>query len=360
MAIPMDTPLVRMIDACVNRATEGLRVVEDFARFLLDDPHLTALTKELRHELTGALGSIPAADRLAARETRRDVGSDVAGPDEYRRENAAQVCSASFKRTQQALRSLEEYCKIIDSRLARRLEALRYRAYTLERTFGIRTHVPERLARAKLYVLVDGRESEAAFEKIVSPLVEAGVHAIQLREKSLADGLLLGRAQLLVQLCRGSKSLAIVNDRPDVAVLAGADGVHLGQDDLSVKDARTIVGTQTLIGVSTHTIDQARAAVLDGANYLGVGPVFASATKGVSAEQLAGIEFVRAAAAEIRLPWFAIGGIGPDNLTDVLAAGATRVAASLAILQAQEPRAAAESILEFLQPGGPDALNPGA
>jgi thiamine-phosphate pyrophosphorylase len=362
----MDTPLVRMIDACINRATEGLRVVEDFARFLLDDPHLTSLTKDLRHELTSALASIPVAERLAARETQRDVGAAIAGPGEYARENAAQVCSASFKRTQEALRSLEEYSKLIDARLARRLEALRYRAYTLERTFGIRTHVPERLAAARLYVLVDGRESEAAFETLVSSLVEAGVHAIQLREKSLADGPLVGRARLLVEACRGSNTLAIVNDRPDVAVLSGADGVHLGQDDLPVKDARTIVGTQMQIGVSTHSLDEARAAVVDGASYLGVGPVFPSTTKqfvgpvcqtgprGAEAapstgnfQQLPGLGLVRAVAEEISLPWFAIGGINGDNISQVLAEGASRVAISSAVVQAQNPKSAAAALLDL-------------
>jgi thiamine-phosphate pyrophosphorylase len=343
----MDTPLVRMIDACINRATEGLRVVEDFARFLLDDPHLTALTKDLRHELSSALAAIPTSDRLAARETQKDVGTSVAGANEYTRENAAQVCSASFKRTQEALRSLEEYSKLIDARLARRLETLRYRTYTLERTFGIRTHVPERLAAARLYVLVDGRNSEAAFEKLVSSLVEAGVHAIQLREKELSDAHLVERARLLVQLCRGSDTLAIVNDRPDIAVLSGADGVHLGQDDLPVKDARSVVGTQTLIGVSTHSLDQARAAVLDGANYLGVGPVFPSATKDF--ERLAGTELVRSVAEVIRLPWFAIGGIDRDNLGEALANGATRVAVRGAVTLAEDPKAAAVSLLDALK-----------
>ena len=354
----MDTPLVRMIDACINRATEGLRVVEDFARFLLDDPHLTALSKDLRHELTAALAAIPAGDRLAARETQHDVGTAIAADSEYRRENSAQVCSASFQRIQQSLRSLEEYCKIIDGSLARRLEAFRYRTYTLERTFGIRTNSSERLQAAKLYVLVDGCDSEAAFDKLVTSLVEAGVHAIQLRSKALGDRQLVGRARLLVQTCRGSQTLALINDRPDIAVLSGADGVHVGQDDLSVKDVRTVVGTQMLVGVSTHTIEQARAAVLDGASYLGVGPVFPSATKDFPA--LAGIEFVRQAAAEIRLPWFALGGIGPENLANVLDGGGNRVAVSAAITRASDPAAAAATLLSALEREHPTSLGSGA
>jgi thiamine-phosphate pyrophosphorylase len=354
----MDTPLVRMIDACINRATEGLRVVEDFARFLLDDPHLTTLSKELRHELTEALAAIPAGDRLAARETRRDVGSAIAVTGEYRRENAAQVCAASFQRIQQSLRSLEEYCKIIDGSLARRLEAFRYRTYTLERTFGIRTNSTERLQSARLYVLVDGRESETAFDRLVSSLVEVGVHAIQLRGKGLADHKLLARTRLLVQACRDSKTLALVNDRPDIAVLSGADGVHVGQEDLSIKDVRTIVGTQMLVGMSTHALDEARAAVLDGANYLGVGPVFRSPTKDFA--ELAGLELVREVAAEIRAPWFAIGGIGPENIQQVLASGASRVAVSSAVTRADDPAAAAAGLLRRLECSQPPSLERGA
>ena len=153
---------------------------------------------------------------------------------------------------------------------------------------------------------------------------------LQLRDKRpdqpLDDRQLLARARQLREIVHGSRTLVVVNDRPDVAVLARADGVHVGQDDLSVKDARTVVGPRLLVGVSTHSLQQARQAVVDGANYIGVGPTFPSGTK--SFERLAGPELLRAVAAEIRLPAFAIGGIGPDNLPEVLACGISRVAVS--------------------------------
>jgi thiamine-phosphate pyrophosphorylase len=122
-----------------------------------------------------------------------------------------------------------------------------------------------------------------------------------------------------------------------------ADGVHVGQEDLSVKDARAIVGTQMLIGVSTHNIDQARAAVLDGANYLGAGPTFPSNTK--SFEAFAGLEYLREVAGEISLPTFAIGGIAADNVADVLATGIRRVAVSSAITAASDPATTAIQML---------------
>jgi thiamine-phosphate pyrophosphorylase len=135
-----------------------------------------------------------------------------------------------------------------------------------------------------------------------------------------------------------------MNDRPDLAVLAQADGVHLGQEELSVKDARRIVGPEMLIGVSTHSIKQARQAVLDGANYIGVGPTFPSTTKNF--ETFPGLDLLRAVATEIRLPAFAIGGITLENLPQVLATGIQRVAMSGAITGIENPE---NSVHEFLK-----------
>src|SRR5690606_2183195 len=134
---------------------------------------------------------------------------------------------------------------------------------------------------------------------------------------------------------RESGALFIMNDRPDLAVLVDADGVHVGQEELSVREARRIVGPGRLVGVSTHSLEQARLAGEDGADYLGVGPVFPSQTKSFS--ELAGLDFVRQVAEEIRLPWYAIGGITPENVSDVLAAGATRIAVSQAVCGSPSP-----------------------
>src|SRR5690606_15435055 len=133
-------------------------------------------------------------------------------------------------------------------------------------------------------------------EQRVEAIVAAGAHVVQLRDKQWSDRELIDRARRLRQITRG-RALFIMNDRPDLAVLADADGVHVGQEELSVKDARTIVGPRRLVGVSTHTLAQARQAVLDGASYIGCGPTFPSGTK--SFEQLAGLDFLRAVAAEI-------------------------------------------------------------
>jgi thiamine-phosphate pyrophosphorylase len=337
---------LRILDAALNRSSEGLRVVEDFARFVLDDPFLTAQTKQLRHDLAEAAGAIPSGDRHVARDTVADVGTRISTAAEGQRGDAWDVCAASLKRTEQALRSLEEYGKLIDAEFAARCEAIRYRLYTLEKAVDIGRTSRERLADATLCVLVDAGESAAAFEKLVRTLVDAGVGMIQLRAKQLDDRDLVARARLLRDITRGSSSLAIINDRADVAAIASADGVHLGQEDLSVKDARAILGPRPLIGVSTHNIAQARRAVVDGANYLGAGPTFASPTKAF--DNFAGLDYLRAVAAEIRLPTFAIGGITADNLPEVLAAGITRIAVSSAITAAPDPALVAQKLLSIL------------
>lgn len=218
----------------------------------------------------------------------------------------------------------------------------------------------EQLKTAQLCVLTDGGNDPQSFTTLVTELVMAGVGMIQLRDKQLEDAALAARARLLVELTRlppravqqiggqpnGGRVLAIINDRPDIAAVAHADGVHLGQEDLCVKDARMIVGPRALVGVSTHSFEQARTAVLDGANYLGVGPTFPSATKAFAAYP--GLELLDQVAEKISLPAYAIGGINTENLGDVLATGIDHIAVSGAVLQAPKPGAEAGRLLDIM------------
>lgn len=338
--------LIRVLDAALNRAREGLRVVEDYVRFVLDDAHLTAQMKRLRHDLAAAMAGVSIGRRLGARETQADVGTGVRTPSERRREDLPSVLAANFTRLQESLRTLEEFGKLLDPQVAAETEEIRYRAYTLQRAAQITVESLDRLALARLYVLIDGRSSAEEFAALARSLVEAGVDLLQLRDKRLGDRELLGRARLLREITQRGGALFVMNDRPDLAVLARADGVHVGQEELSVKDARTVVGPDSLIGVSTHSLDQARQAVLDGAGYIGVGPVFPSGTKRF--EAFPGVELLRAVADEIRLPAFAIGGITPQNVNEVVAAGFRRIAVSGAVTTAHDPAAAVESLLAAL------------
>ena len=329
----------RILDAAANRAREALRVIEDYCRFALDDAFLSGELKRLRHDLTAALLGLPAGLLLEARETLRDVGTGLTTEREHRRHSLPAVAQANLKRLQEALRSLEEFGKLHSPDLGKGVERLRYRSYTLERAVVLGSAARQRLADARLYVLLTGSSCRAALDWTIQEAAAGGAQIIQLREKGLDDRELLDRARRVRRWTRQAGVLFILNDRPDLARLAEADGVHLGQEDLPVKEARRIVGPDALIGVSTHSLDQLRQAVLDGASYVGVGPTFPSGTKGFA--EFPGLEFVRRAAAETSLPAFVIGGVNLDTVGAAVAAGARRVAVSQAISQAEDPRAAA-------------------
>jgi thiamine-phosphate pyrophosphorylase len=196
-------------------------------------------------------------------------------------------------------------------------------------------------------VLATGSACAASLRWTVEEAIAGGADMIQLREKALPDCALLERARQVRAWTRQGGALFIMNDRPDVARLVEADGVHLGQDDLPVKEARRIVGPEALIGVSTHDLDQLQRAILDGADYVGVGPTFSSRTKDFS--ELKGITWVRQASEASTLPAFVIGGIQLETVDEAVAAGARRVAVSQAICQADDPRAVAAALRQALQ-----------
>ncbi|MCE9551814.1 MAG: thiamine phosphate synthase [Planctomycetes bacterium] len=344
---------IRILDATSNRATEALRVVEDHARFVLDDPHLTEQWKRLRHDLTAALSPLSPSLRAECRQTQHDVGTTISTPSERQRADLNDVLSANLARVQQALRTLEEYAKVPlvpfvpDAEgLSAELEAMRYRSYTLAAAMEVTRSSQDRLQSVRLMVLVEGQAEPETFEHLVTDLFAAGVPVIQLRDKHLTGRHLLDRAQRLVALAKKLGVLAIINDRADIAAASQAHGVHLGQDDLSVAQARRIVGPQVLIGVSTHSLAQAQQAVIDGANYIGVGPTFPSSTKVF--DHFPGPELLSEVAQQIRLPAFAIGGIEPSNIGQVLLCGVTRIAVGSAITAASDPARAARELLHHV------------
>ncbi len=350
-AAPEETTLdwCRLVDAAANRSRESLRVIEDYVRFVLDDRHLVKRLKSVRHEVAQLAGLLLPAGYLAARDTLTDVGTEVHGSGEDARTDMGHVAMVNFGRLEEALRSLEEFGKLVDPSTARRCKALRYDAYTLHKAVGTTGESLGRFPAHAVYVLVDGRDREDELIELVTGLVRAGVSAIQLRDKRLDDRELMARARAIRAATRGTNVLFIVNDRADVAAVSEADGVHIGQDELSVRDVRRIVGSRALVGVSTHNLHQARQAVLEGASYLGAGPTFMSKTKSFAAYP--GIDYLRQVAAEISLPTFAIGGITEANLEQVLAAGMRRVAVSGGVMHSADPVAAARRLVLAVQGG---------
>ena len=200
----------------------------------------------------------------------------------------------------------------------------------------------ERLRRARLYLVVD-----AAAEHVLPAALRGGVDMVQLRDKELDDDSLLEVAARFRAACREQGALFWLNDRPDLALAAGADGIHVGQDDTPAGEVREQVGEQLLIGLSTHSPEQFDAALGSEADQLSVGPVWETPTK--PGRPAAGLEYVRHAAARGgERPWFAIGGIDAGNVGEVVAAGASRVVVVRAIRDAADPEQAARRLREAL------------
>jgi thiamine-phosphate pyrophosphorylase len=196
-----------------------------------------------------------------------------------------------------------------------------------------------------LYAVTDLKTEDPGVLKKIEAAYCGGVDIVQLRSKVLPDAALIRLGLRIKKIALKSRKLFFMNDRIDLALAIGADGVHLGQDDMSVQTARKLarpMGRKIWFGKSTHSLKQALAAVREGADYVGIGPVFATPTKpGVKS---VGLRFVKQAAMKIRIPWVAIGGIDLGNIRDVAAAGATRVAVVRAIFSAQDPESAAQKL----------------
>ena len=199
-----------------------------------------------------------------------------------------------------------------------------------------------RLRDARVYLAVD-----RAGAAVVPAALAAGVDMVQLRDKDADDDALRQSAVPLGELCRAHGALFVLNDRPDLALECGADAVHLGQDDAPVEDVRAEVGERLAIGLSTHSRAQIAAAETSSADYYAVGPVHATPTK--PGRPAVGLELVRHAAAVASKPWFAIGGIDPGNVDEVVAAGARRVVVVRAIRDAGDPATAARALRAALE-----------
>jgi thiamine-phosphate pyrophosphorylase len=336
----------RILDANANRARETLRVAEEAARFALERPDLAEALKRLRHDLRSVLARLDARQLLAARDTAGDIGTAFSTEAERRRESTADVARAAFKRLTEALRAIEEYGKVVDPAMAAAVEQLRYRAYDLEKRFEEAARPATRLAAGGLCVLLTESLCRRPWRDVLRGLLAGGAAAVQVREKAMPDGQRLARAREAVAAAHEAGALAIVNDRPDVAVLAAADGVHVGQDDLAPHEARRIVGPDRLVGVSTHSPEQALAAAEAGANYIGCGPMFQSTTK--PQEVVPGPALAAEVVRQVGLPVVAIGGITAENARQVLAAGVRWLAVSGAVCAADDPEAQTRRLVEVI------------
>ncbi len=318
----------RIIDANLNRATEGLRVIEEIARFILSDAELSARLKTIRHELQKFF-DVEYDNLLDSRDTLNDVGCNIINPD--KKESLDSIFKANFKRVEEAFRVLNQYASLDDS--------YRYRIYTIEKEMRSKLKLDYKkifLNDKKLYLVTnsDNFESDEIFLDKVALSIKSGVDIVQLREKNTTSKRFIYLAQRIRELTSHFGAAFIVNDRVDIAKISNADGVHLGQDDIPVSYAREILGDNAIIGVSTHCPEHAKKAITDGADYIGVGPVFKTPTK--PSKDPVGLEYVKWAADNVNIPFFAIGSIDTANIKEVVQAGAKRVAVIRAIMYADD------------------------
>lgn len=338
----------RIIDANLNRATEAFRVIEEIARFYLDDESLCSQLKYLRHDLAGFIDK-NYADLLKSRDTEGDVGTEV--KNNTAKQDIRDIFKANFKRLQQALRVLAEYGQAegIDVSV---FEKARYESYTLEKNMFEELSKKlklKRLEEKKLYLVTDRSKFASADEFLdaVAASLKGGVQIVQLREKSASAKEFIELGRKVKDLCALYDALFIINDRVDIAHIVGADGIHLGQDDVDIDSARHLLGKDAIVGISTHAPEQALKAVASGADYIGVGPVFETPTK--PGRESVGLEYVEWASKNVNIPWFAIGGINQDNAHEVINSGASRIAVVRAIINAEKPDLQANIFAEKLK-----------
>ena len=348
--VPEKPALFRILDANLDRAREGIRIIEEWCRFGLNDKAGTAQLKDLRQQV--ARWHTP--DIRLARDTPGDLGTALTHPQESNRSSLVDVLQVNFARVQEALRVLEEYGKLHSLEMAAACKQMRYQLYTLDsqivgplllaktsaKTKAAKTDTLQKLMQARTYLVTSPVPDLLG---VVEAALKGGIAIVQYREKTADDDERLQVAQKLRSLCHQYNALFIVNDRVDIAAASDADGVHLGQQDLPMTAARRILGPDKIVGRSTTNPDELKRALDEEADYIGVGPVHETPTK--PGKSAAGNDYVRYAAQHATMPWFTIGGLNAENLGPTLAAGATRVAVVRALMQAEDPEAVARSLV---------------
>lgn len=359
----------RLLDASLNRCAEALRVAEDICRFHLEAGAASRELKELRHAILGLFVPDPSrrAELASARDIVGDLGRDIPSPPppeagESGEESATETTDSgdallgtavrNLERAKEALRSLEEVSRITHAERCAAVEKLRYQLYAVEKGLLHRAgrHDSGRMLGRRLCLLATSAHLRGPARDILGGAIEGGVDVIQLREKELSDQECLRQGRLLRELTSAAGIPLIVNDRPDLALILQADGLHLGQDDLPLATARTVVGDDMIVGLSTHSTMEARKAMREGADYIGIGPVFPTTTKEVG--PVLGPAGFRDIVQHVDVPAFAIGGITPQNIGELAAVGARSVAVSAAILQARsgtEARDLAAAMIKALE-----------
>jgi thiamine-phosphate pyrophosphorylase len=338
---------LRVIDASLNRAAEGLRFLEDSARFILNDKETTKQLKALRHLIISS-DWLFQKQLVQSRDSQRDVGADLDVKGSQDKKSLSSAIVANGRRVQEALRTLEEVAKIEGEVLpvsSAQYQKARFKMYTIEKLLLSRLL---RQDKAKLitglYAIIDTQTLQGRSHlEITGQVIRGGAKIIQLRDKTTTKKDLLPIAQSLKNLCTERGALFIMNDNLDIALAVGADGLHVGQEDLPVKVARKLAPIDMLIGCSVSNAEQAQQAVTDGADYVAVGAIYPTPSKETV---VLGLKPLKAIKKAVTVPVVAIGGINLNNAVAVKRAGADAIAVIGAILGTDSPEKAARKLIK--------------
>lgn len=348
----MPNQIQRIIDANLNRAGEGLHLLEELARMMLNNTALTQQLKSIRHEILR--GDLAFNQQLVqSRDSESDVGFDIEIEEDKLREPPTMVV-ANARRVQEALRILEEMAKVPGT--APQLDPEKYKQarfalYNIEQELLSRLMRQEKKSQLTgLYAIIDSQVlGKRPHLKVAQELIKGGSSVIQLRDKSTAKAELLPVAQKLQKLCAEKGVLFIVNDHLDIALAAGADGLHLGQEDLPISVMRKLLTMDMILGCSVNTVEQAKNAEANGADYIAVGSMYLTISK--EKPVVVGVGRLKQVRGVVSLPLVAIGGIKEDNANEVAANGADAVAVISAILGAKDVAGAARRIIKSFEAG---------
>lgn len=315
----------RIIDANLNRATEGLRVVEEICRFVIEDKTLALEIKKIRSNLAKTGKSLIDNDNhYQYRNAWQDIGRRFYTENEGRRRNVEDVFRANIKRAQEAVRCLEEFSKLLKPMFGKRFKSLRFKLYELEKQIAPKVSKAAKLDFT-LYAVTDPARDHL---RIIRMAVAGGVKIVQLRDKAISKQKYFRLARRAAKIVRKAGAVFILNDYWDFIKKVGADGVHLGQEDiakLSIRRVRKEIGADKIIGVSTHSYEQAKRAEKLGADYISVGPIFKTPSK--PNNKPVGLKLLRKVLRRVNIPVVAIGGIDRSNVHYIRKAGGQRFAA---------------------------------
>ena len=337
-----DLRIYQIIDANLDRAREGLRVLEDWSRFGLGKEKYVERIKNFRQ----ILGKNHLEVYKQSRNHIEDKCKGLTHQEQIKRKTPEQTISANSARVQEALRVIEEFSRLHNHELSKIASEIRYEIYTLEielLSLSKLKNSEKLLKENDLYVITDQKEN---LLEILEDILIGGVKIIQHRFKKGTDKDHLEEAIQIKNLCKKYNSLFIINDRVDIALASNADGIHLGQDDLDLKTARKLLGYSKIIGISANNEVDISNALKEGCDYIGIGPVFETSTK--KNKKPLGIEKIKKLTTDLNIPWFAIGGVTTKNIAYLKSYGFKKVAIVSQLMDSEHPKDDAIMILKEL------------